>query len=833
MADSVTVAVAERSDASFKDACAASRQPLEALLQHHVKYTLGKGGLDFHNEVADLQQTLSLALRDKVVEEMIETERRYTAADAKRVYYLSMEFLMGRSLANNLLNTQLLESCRDWIEKKGGDLDEVFECEPDAALGNGGLGRLAACFLESMATLGIPGFGYGINYEYGMFKQEIRNGYQYEKPDHWTKFGNPWELQRRQEACIVPLYGRVEEGIDKSGRHNPMWVEWQYVMGVPHDLPIVGYGGHTVNWLRLFSARSSDEFDVQVFNDGDYFRAVSEKIHSENISKVLYPSDSVEANRELRFVQEYFLCACAVRDIVRRFQACHEDWGEFPEKAAIHLNDTHPALTVVELMRVLIDEKCLQWEQAWEITRKTTAYTNHTLLPEALERWPVELLGRVVPRHLQIIHEINRRFLKTVENILPDEPARYARLSLVEEGFEAQVRMANLAILGSHAVNGVSAVHSELLKTKVAGDFASLFPERFHNKTNGVTPRRWICLANPPLAELITSVAGKNWPVETERLQTLEACVEDDGFLEEFRKTRRKNKSALSDFIRRTLGTPVDPDSLFDVHVKRIHEYKRQFLNVMHVIREYLAIVEDGVRPHPPRTYIFAGKAAPGYWVAKQIIKLINNVASVINADERVGDRMKVVFLPDYRVTLAERIIPASDLSEQISTAGYEASGTSNMKFAMNGALTIGTLDGANIEIRNAVGADNFFVFGRTVEELAALREAGKYDPWIPYRENEDARRVMDTLRTNRFCPGEPGIFEWMFSKILDEGDTYFHLEDLPSYLAAHAEVGSQFEDVKTWTRKAVLNVARMHPFSSDRTIREYAGETWRVRPVL
>ena len=833
MTVSVTTPVAERSDTHFGDACAASRQSLEALLRHHVKYTLGKEGLDFKSEVADLQQALSLALRDKIVEEMIETERRYAAADAKRVYYLSMEFLMGRSLGNNLLNTGLLESCRNLITERGGSLEQVLEREPDAALGNGGLGRLAACFLDSMATLNLPGFGYGINYEYGMFKQEIRNGYQYEKPDHWNEFGTPWEITRPRETCLVPLYGRVEESVDKDGQHNPMWVEWQYVMGVPHDFPIVGYGGHTVNWLRLFSARSSDEFDVQVFNDGDYFRAVSEKIHSENISKVLYPSDSVESNRELRFIQEYFLCACAVRDIVRRFEATHDNWYELPEKAAIHLNDTHPTLSIVELMRVLIDEKCLKWEDAWDITRRTTAYTNHTLLPEALERWPVELLRRVVPRHLQIIYEINRRFLKEVEAVYPSDTARHARLSLAEEGFEKQIRMANLAIIGSHAINGVSAVHSELLKTTVASDFAEMFPERFHNKTNGVTPRRWMCLANRPLSELITSVAGKDWPVDLEKLQTLEACVEDDGFLEEFRKAKRQNKAALADVILTTAGTRVDPDSMFDVQVKRIHEYKRQLLNVMHVIREYLAIVEDGAEPHPARTYIFAGKAAPGYWVAKQIIKLINNIAAVVNSDPRVGDRMKVVFVPDYRVTLAERIIPASDLSEQISTAGYEASGTGNMKFAMNGALTIGTLDGANIEICEAVGSENIFIFGRTVAELATMRESDEYDPWQRYRENEDVRRVMDTLRTNLFSPKEPGLFEWLFSKILDEGDRYFHLEDLPSYLAAHADVGRLYEDARTWTQKAVLNVARMHEFSSDRTIREYAEETWRVKPVM
>ena len=833
MAVSVGTPVAERSDAHFEETCAASRESLEVLLRHHVKYTLGKEDLDFANEVPDLQYALSLAVRDKVIDEMIETQRRYAAADAKRVYYLSMDFLMGRSLGNNLFNTRLFDSCRELVEKNGGYLEQVLECEPDAALGNGGSGRAAACLLDSMATAGIPGFGYGINYEYGLFKQEIRGGYQYERPNHWNAFGTPWEIPRPREACIVPLYGRMEERINKDGQRKPMWVECQYVIGVPHDFPIVGFGGRTVNWLRLFSARSSDEFDVEVFNEGDYLRAVSDKIHSEDISKVLYPSDSVEANRERRLIQEYFLCACAARDITRRFRANHDDWNEFPQKAAIHLNETHPALTIVELMRILIDEECVNWNCAWEITQEAITFTNHTLLPEALERWPVELMGRVIPRHLQIIYEINRQFLKKVETVLPEEPARHARLSLVEEGFEKRIRMANLAILGSHAVNGVSQAHSELLRTRVAGDFATLFPGRFHNKTNGVTPRRWICLANPPLAELITSVIGETWPVELEKLEILEAYVDDDGFLEAFGKVKRRNKEALSNVIADATGDPVNPDSLFDVQVTHIHECKRQLLNVMHVIREYLAVVEDGVIPHVPRTYLFGGKAAPGYWVAKQIIKLINNLSAIVNRDERVGEWMKVVFIPDYRVTLAEKIVPAADISEQISTPGYDASGTGSIKFAMNGALTIGTLDGANIEIRDAVGADNIFTFGRTATELAGLHESGRYDPWMRYRENADIRRVMDTLKTNRFCPAGPGLFEWLFSKILDEGDTYFHLEDLPSYLDVHAEMGSLYEDSRTWTQKAILNVARIHPFSSDRTVREYARETWRVKPVL
>lgn len=809
----------------WDDSWHASISALQESIFHHIRYSLGKEWKDLSPR--DLFMALGLAVRDRLVDGMLKTEQRYQEADAKRLYYLSMEFLIGRSLGNNLYNLGILDLCQEVLQQMRMELEEVEECERDAALGNGGLGRLAACFLDSLATLDMPGYGYGINYEYGLFKQEIDNGYQKEQPDTWLAQGVPWQIERPDEACLIPVYGKIE--------HTPnwdRWVDWKVVIGIPYDMPIVGYGGRTVNFLRLYSARSSQEFDMQIFNRGDYFKAVEQKIASETISKVLYPSDSVEAGRELRLVQEYFLVACALRDIVRRYLQTHTTLEAFPSKVAIQLNDTHPALAVAELMRMLIDEHDLPWEQAWEITQATIGYTNHTLLPEALEKWPISLLDHVLPRHLQIIYEINHHFLKRVATLWPGDNLRLRRMSIIEEGGQKQVRMAHLAIVGSHSVNGVAKLHSELLKTSVFPDFYQLWPERFNNKTNGITQRRWLLKANPLLARLINDAIGEGWITDLHKLRALESYADDTGFQEEFLAIKRANKERLAKVIQATTRITVTTDSLFDVQVKRIHEYKRQLLNIIHIIHQYLCLVEDRKEPTVPRTYIFAGKAAPGYWAAKQIIKLINNVGQVINNDPRVQDLIKVVFLPDYRVSLAEKIIPAADLSEQISTAGKEASGTGNMKLALNGALTIGTLDGANIEICEEVGAENLFIFGLTAEEIQALRSQNLYNPQEHYYRNVYLKRVMDAFKSDLFCPQESGLFHWIYHAILDYGDEYFHLADLPSYIETQEKVAQEFTKRASWAHKAILNVARIGKFSSDRTVLEYARDIWHIRSI-
>jgi glycogen phosphorylase len=803
---------------------------LQESIQFHARYSLGQSweNLSKHH----LFTAVVLAVRDRIVDRMLATEARNRAVDAKCLYYLSMEFLMGQSLSNNLYNLGILEECQQALTTMQLNLEEVLDSEPDAALGNGGLGRLAACFLDSLATLGMPGYGYGINYEYGLFTQEIDDGYQREKPDNWLAHGTPWQIERPDAACIVPVYGWVEHGVDRQQHYNPMWMGWQIILGVPYDMPIVGYGGQTVNVLRLYSARSSHDFDMQIFNDGDYFKAVEQKIASETISKVLYPSDSAATGRELRLIQEYFLVSCAVRDIVRRYLQAHPTFDLFPTKVAIQLNDTHPALTVAELMRLLIDEQALPWELAWDITQATLGYTNHTLMPEALEKWSVELLERVLPRHLQIIYEINRRFLEQVSQAWPADEKKLRSLSLIEEGPPRQVRMAHLAIVGSHSVNGVSALHTELIKTSLVPDFYALWPQRFNNKTNGVTPRRWLLKANPPLSELLTHTLGKGWITDLGQLRGLEQYAANPGFQQQFLRLKRENKQRLARVIRATTHLIVDPDSLFDVHVKRIHEYKRQLLNILHIIHEYLSLIEDGRMPPVPKTYIFAGKAAPGYWAAKQIIKLINNVGQVINHDPRLKGQMRVVFIPNYRVSLAESIIPAADVSEQISTAGTEASGTSNMKFAMNGALTIGTLDGANIEIQAAVGQENIFIFGLTAESIENLRRSGTYHPKELYDRDPVLHRVLDSLRSDLFCRQEPGLWQWLYEALVHGGDPYFHLADFQAYLATHSCLQAEFCRPGLWAHKAILNVARVGMFSSDRTIMEYAEQIWHIEPI-
>ncbi|EIJ41630.1 glycogen/starch/alpha-glucan phosphorylase [Beggiatoa alba B18LD] len=798
-------------------------------IRQHLSYSLGVQPTQA--SLHDLFMAVGLATRNFMLDKMFLTEQRYAQQEAKRLYYLSMEFLVGRSLANNLYNLGLYDICRQAVQAFNVDFDELLEVELDAALGNGGLGRLAACFLDSLATLDMPGYGYGINYEYGLFKQDIIAGKQVEKPDHWLIRDTPWLIERQDYACFIPLYGRVVQTRDRAGKMLPTWVDWKVLIGVPHDMPIVGYSGNTVNYLRLYSAMSSDEFDMNLFNAGDYIKAVEQKISSENISKVLYPSDQVRVGKELRLIQEYFFIACAIRDVIRIHREKYHRLDNLADKVAFQLNDTHPALAIAELMRTLTDEYDFSWKKAWEMTVSMCGYTNHTLLPEALEKWSVALLEHVLPRHLQIIYEINHRFLQQVALQYPSDVGRLQRMSIIEEGDDKQVRMANLAIIGSHSINGVAAIHSDLVKKNLVPDFYEYFPERFNNKTNGVTPRRWLLNANPALAELITQTIGTQWTTDLSQLRDLEAFCEDSEFQAAFLHIKRTNKQRLATLIAEEIRVILNPDALFDIQIKRLHEYKRQLLNAMHIIHQYLSIVEDGVVLPHPKVYIFAGKAAPGYFMAKLIINLINNLAEVINHDPRVRGMLNVIFMRDYKVSLAEKIIPAADLSEQISTAGMEASGTGNMKFAMNGALTIGTLDGANVEIREEVGAENIYIFGLKVDDIARMQRLGSYKSWDYYHHNPMIRRVMDAINTDRFCPRESGLFKPIFDTIMFN-DRYYHLADLDSYIQTQAQVLTDFGSKPHWAKKAILNVARMGKFSSDRTINEYAREIWGIQSI-
>src|SRR6516162_9564499 len=799
----------------------------EAILRH-VRYTLVRPLSEL--KPVDYLKPVSLAIRDRIVDRMLETEARFRHKDAKRLYYLSMEFLMGRSLGDNLSNLRIEELCRDVLAGFGASLDEVLDSESDAGLGNGGLGRLAACFLESLATLGMPGYGYGIDYEYGLFKQEIFGGFQREKPDRWKANGTPFQIEHPEEAVSIPLYGRLDSQTDENGRLKQTWINYKVVVGSPTDMPIVGYLGQTVNWLRLFTARASEDFDIEIFNRGDYIHAVEQKIASENISRVLYPSDSAMAGKELRLVQEYFLVACAVGDIMRRFRQQHDDFELFPAKAAIQMNDTHPSLAVAELMRVLVDQYGVPFDKAWDITRNTLAYTNHTLLPEALEKWSVPLMEKVLPRHVQIIFTINDRFLHGIADLPFMNGEKLRKMSIIEEGYEKHMRMANLSIVGSHSVNGVSALHSNLLTKSLVPEFAELWPEKFNNKTNGVAPRRWLMKANPGLTDLISQALDEQkWITDLSRLRDLEPWAENKGFRAAFKEVKRQNKLKLAASIEDQLGIVVNPDSIFDVQIKRIHEYKRQLLAVMHVIHDYLQIVDHNVVPASPRTYIFAGKAAPGYWAAKQVIKLIHNLADVVNHDQRVNDLLKVAFLPDYRVSLATLIIPGADLSEQISTAGMEASGTGNMKLAMNGALTIGTWDGANIEIAEEVGLDNIYIFGLRAEEILEMQQKNNYNPRERYDSDPVVKEVMDSLASDLFCPNEHGLFRWIFDELVHRGDRYYHIADFPSYVEVQNQISTEYQNDDVWCRKAILNVARIGKFSSDRTVLEYARDIWHI----
>ncbi|MDY0221894.1 MAG: glycogen/starch/alpha-glucan phosphorylase [Desulfobacterium sp.] len=802
-----------------------SKSDLKTSMDYHLRCSLCKESPT--KEYRDLFLSTAFSLRDRMAEKILQTEQRYQASQTKRVYYLSLEFLIGRLLGNNLHNLGMFDVCRELLVEAGIDIDEVREQEHDPGLGNGGLGRLAACFLDSMATLDIAGFGYGIHYEYGLFKQEIHNGYQREKPDNWLADISPWEFKRTDEKCIIPIYGRIEHFQDRDGEYNPMWLDWNVIVGIPFDIPVVGYGGKTVNWLRLYGAGSSEDFDIQIFNEGDYFRAVEQKVATETITKMLYPLDTIKSGRELRLVQEYFLVACTLKDIIRRYMKNNENFHRFPDQVAIQMNDTHPSLAVAELMRLLVDEYALPWERAWEITQQTLAYTNHTVLAEALEKWPASLLERVIPRHLQIIYEINRRFLEKVAVRHPHNVDLLRRVSLIEEGETKQVRMAHLALVGSHSVNGVSALHTEILKQDNFSDFYTLWPERFVNVTNGITQRRWLLDSNPRLAGLITDTIGDAWITDLTQLRRLEPHADQAVFMDQFRDIKRANKEELSKIISDTLWLSIDPDSLFDIHIKRIHEYKRQLLKIMHIVHEYLQIVRGEKTPTVARTFIFAGKAAPGYWVAKQIIKLIHNVGQVINQDRRIQDALKVVFLPDYSVSLAEKIIPAADLSEQISTAGQEASGTGNMKFMLNGALTVGTLDGANVEMLEEVGADNIFIFGLKAEEIADMIKKKTYHPVEYYHRSPEIRRVLDAFRDNTFCPDEQGIFQWIYHRMMNNEDPYFHLPDFSPYIQVQDQIEAEYLDPANWTKKAILNVARSGKFSSDRAVSDYNRLIW------
>jgi starch phosphorylase len=771
---------------------------------------------------------LAYTVRDRIMQKWICSARSYFEKASRTVAYLSAEFLIGPQLGQNLLSLGISEATRQAMDELGLSLDALLEQEEEPGLGNGGLGRLAACYLDSLASLQVPAIGYGIRYEFGIFDQEIHDGWQVEVLDRWLRLGYPWEISHPEIAFLVKLGGHTEGYTDVTGRYRVRWIPDRVVKGIPNDTPVLGYRVNTANMLRLWQAEAFTSLDLQAFNVGDYTRACEEQVHTENITKVLYPNDDTEAGKSLRLQQEYFFVSCSLQDMMRIYLQKQKTLDHFHEKYAVQLNDTHPALAVAELMRLLVDEHNLEWEQAWDITTRTMGYTNHTLLPEALETWPMPLFRRLLPRHLEIIFEINRRFLTTVEAHFPDDPGRVSRMSLIDEHGDKRVRMANLACVGSHAVNGVARIHSDLLKQTVLRDFHDLWPEKFTNVTNGVTPRRFLLLANPGLATLITDAIGDKWQEDLNGLRELEAHCDDDDFCERWRQVKRANKKVLAAYAQHAHGIELLPDTMFDVQVKRIHEYKRQHLNVLHAVALYRHLKRGGAAS--PRTIIFGGKAAPGYHTAKLIIKLIHGVAEVVNADKETNDRLRIAFLPDLNVKNGQRIYPAADLSEQISTAGMEASGTGNMKFAMNGALTIGTLDGANVEIREEVGPENFFLFGLTVDEIQQRRAAG-YRPWEIYQENIELREALGLIAAGDFSRGDPALFAPIVRSLLEK-DPFLLCADFQSYVDCQARVGEVYQQMQAWTRMSILNTARMGKFSSDRAIREYCENIWNVAPV-
>ncbi|CAA7625642.1 glycogen phosphorylase [Candidatus Terasakiella magnetica] len=804
-------------------------ESIKSTIRSHLLYTVGKEPINA--TARDWFMAAAHAVRDRVTEHWMPTLNRYYSDDRKRVYYLSMEFLIGRTLVNSLINLGLYDVVRQAIAELGQDFGEVAAWEVEAALGNGGLGRLAACLLDSMATIGVAGFGYGIRYDYGMFTQHVDNGWQVESPENWLRYGNPWEFPRPGVIYPVRFGGRVIHFRDVLGQTRSQWVDAEEVMAMAYDVPVPGFGAKVVNNLRLWSAKSTREFDLRYFNAGNYIEAVRDKNESETLSKVLYPSDMTDRGKELRFKQEYFFVAASLQDILARFRKSHSDWEKLPDKVAMQLNDTHPALVVAELMRVLVDEHQIDWDRAWSITQRCCAYTNHTLLPEALETWPVELFERVLPRHLEIIYQLNHEFLQGVRYRHPGDSELLRRVSVVGEGSNGKrIRMAHLAVIGSHKVNGVAAIHTGLMKSTIFSDFEHLSPGKITNKTNGVTPRRWLLASNPRLAKLITGRIGDGWITNLDLLHKLEPLADDKAFRKEFRAVKRANKEALAEMMALRLGIDLDVDSLFDVQVKRIHEYKRQLLNVLHVVTRYIRIRTNPMIDVVPRTVIIGGKAAPGYHVAKLIIKLINDIAEVINNDPLVGGKLKVVFVPNYNVSTAEFVMPAADLSEQISTAGTEASGTGNMKMSMNGALTIGTWDGANVEICEEVGEENMFLFGLTAQDVARRRIDG-YDAGAAVRANADLSQVLDMIGSGFFSPDQPDRFQQLVDLLTHGGDHYLLSADFPLYMAAQERVDQTYRNAEDWTRKAILNVARMGKFSSDRTVAEYARDIWGALP--
>ena len=801
-------------------------ESLKLWFKHHLKYTL----VDDKFSATRMDHFISLALsvRDHLVNRWLQTQQSYYENDVKRVYYLSMEFLIGRLLTNNLINLGIYDEYKLALDELGHDIHELEETEVEAGLGNGGLGRLAACFLDSIASLGIPGYGYGIRYEFGIFHQKIIRGYQVETADNWLRTGNPWEIPRPRSLVPVEFYGRVESTPNSKGAMKYQWVDTQNVMAMAHDIPVPGYKNDTVNNLRLWSARSSRELELEHFQAGDYFQAVQNKHESEIISKVLYPADHNQLGKELRFKQEYFFVSASLSDIIRRYKKAHTSFDTFSDKVAIQLNDTHPALAIAELMRILIDLEKVSWDKAWEITTNTFAFTNHTILPEAMEKWSIDLFRRVLPRHLDIIFQINQQFMNQVQERYHGDMGKMNRMSLIEENHTKYIRMAHLSIIGSHSINGVAELHSSILKEKVFSDFHEMFPRRFNNKTNGVTPRRWLKACNPELSKLITEYIGDSWVRDLSEIKKLQNHIDDSQLIDRWKKIKTYNKKQLAKYIQDSLSFEVDPTSLFETQIKRIHEYKRQVLSVLHAIALYNRMRSNPEGFKTQRTILFSGKAAPGYAMAKLIIKFINSVADIINADSSLQGKLKVVFLPNYSVTLAEKIIPASDLSVQISTAGMEASGTGNMKLALNGALTVGTLDGANIEIMEEVGNENIFIFGLNADEVMEKKQSG-YNPREVYMQNAELKAVLDMVQQGFFSGSQGNLFQPILENLLDYGDPYMILADFQSFCDIQEKIGNAYLDIDTWTRKSIINVSRMGKFSSDRSIKEYAKDIWNV----
>ena len=803
-------------------------EKLHRSLLDNLTYNLAK---DMYSATPrDKFNSVVLSVREMIVKNWINTQQRYYDVNAKRIYYLSLEFLLGRLLRNYVINLGLSDEYGKAVDVLGLSYEDALEHEWDAGLGNGGLGRLAACFLDSLATLQYPGYGYGIRYEYGIFQQKIKDGFQVEIPDNWLRYGNPWEFPRPELLYSVRFYGKIGTIAGRNGRFRMKWIDGDEVMAMAYDYPVPGFKNNTVNTLRLWAAKSSREFDLEFFNSGDYIRAVQDKNSSENISKVLYPSDQYAAGKELRLKQQYFFVSATLKDIVRRYKKFHQSYNEFPDSVAIQLNDTHPSVAIPELMRIFVDHDGLNWDDAWKITSKTFGYTNHTVLPEALETWTEGLFGYLLPRHLQIVQEIDRRFLVQVTEMFPGDKERKNRVAIISGNGERVVNMARLAIVGSHSVNGVSMLHSDILKQNLFRDFFEMMPEKFKNVTNGITPRRWLLQSNPQLSRLIMDAIGDKWATDLEELKNLEAFVEDKEFCKEFRLIKEANKDALSDYIFKAYWISFPSEYLLDCQTKRFHEYKRQLLNILHVVTMYNRIKEGRADKNiTPRTVLFSGKSAPSYFICKLIIKLIHSISAAIDADPSVSDRLRVIFVPNYDVSIAQRIMPAAELSEQISTAGYEASGTGNMKYTINGALTIGTLDGANVEIREEVGEDNFFLFGYNTEELEALR--AHYNPRQVYEENKELKQAIDQIAGGYFSPDIRNLFQPIVSSILDY-DKYFVLADYASYIECQERVDKAYRNKDQWIKMSILNVARSGKFSSDRSIREYAENIWSILPV-